>query len=78
MLVLLFGFDIIDLPCHAVTLQSDVRVRYAVIKYKTYADIKEVIRSGIFIMFTFTTYYDPSSPLWGVVANCMSSLWVVS
>ena len=43
MLVLLFGFLITDLPYHVVTLQIVVYVRYAILKLKTDADIKEVI-----------------------------------
>ena len=34
---------IINLPCNIVTFQKDVRIIYTILKYKTVADIKEVI-----------------------------------
>ena len=51
--VLLFGGFITHLPCHVLTLQSDVHVSEAVLKYKNGADIKEVIQLALFPMFTF-------------------------
>ena len=60
---------ITNLPCHVVTLKISIRFILAVFKYKTDADIKEVIRLGICPIFTFTTYYEPSSPSLDVVDN---------
>ena len=71
MLVMFFGFVITNLPCHVVTLQSDVRVNLAVLKYKIDAYIKEVIILDIFPVFTIPHYYDHSLPLWEVVHNSM-------
>ena len=57
---------------------ADVSVSQDVLKYKTDADIKEVIRLGIFTMFTFNTYYDPLTPQCKVADIIMSLLWIVS
>ena len=73
--VLFFGGFITHLPCHVVTFQSAVHVCYVVLKYNTGADIREVIWLGISTMFTFTSYYEPSIPLWEVVANSVSYFW---
>ena len=43
---------------------SYIKFRYAVLKYKNVAYIKVVIGLDVFLMFTFTPYYKPSSPLW--------------
>ena len=57
------------------TLQNYVHFRYAILKYNTGADIEEVVRLDVLTMFKFTPYYDPSTPLWEVVANSMSYFW---
>ena len=54
MLVLFLGFFITDLSCYIVTLQIDVHVSQDVLKYKTDADIKELVRLDLFFVFTFT------------------------
>ena len=75
LLLLLFGGFIKDIPFHIVTFQSAVRLSYAVLRYKSDADIKEVIRLYLFPRFTFTPYYEPSHPLWEVVSNSMAYFW---
>ena len=75
LLVLLFGFEITNLTCHVVTLQSAVCVRFVVLKHKTDADIKEVILLVIYPIFTFTPYYAISPTSWEVGTNSMSSFW---
>ena len=73
LLVLFFRFLITNLTFHIMTFQSAVRIIWAILKYKIDADIKEVVILGMSRMFIFTTYYDPSPPLWDVVETSISS-----
>ena len=73
LLLLFFRMFITELPCHAVTLKSTIRISYSVIKYKTDVDIKEVVRLAVFTLFAFTLYINLSPPSLEVVANSISS-----
>ena len=39
--------------------------------------MKEVNKLDIFTMFTYTTYYDTSTPSWDVVVNSIYYFWIV-
>ena len=57
-------------------LQSSVRVSQAVLKYKTDADIKEVIRLDMYYLCSpLTPYYDHSPTSWELVCNSIYSCW---
>ena len=64
LLVMLLRFFINDLAYNIVTLKSSVHVRLVVQKWKTDADIKEVIGLYVLPMFIFIPYYEPSPPSW--------------